>query len=183
MTSLRRILFPNNPAGFCIYRPRKLIQKQKKGYTSSFSLHSTFTIMPLITRLSHQAVRPAVYLCTSHRCASVLSSLPPKPIEAHAQPQHSQGHIVTPATLPLTAASNNAFHPDYIPKAVKARLTLDELKQVLDTSKTLLNHLQSEYLEHQMLQETMVELTKEQQELLKTLRKNGSNNGGSSDKS
>ncbi|KAI9257339.1 hypothetical protein BDA99DRAFT_516182 [Phascolomyces articulosus] len=144
--------------------------------------------MSLITRLSHQTVLPSLYSCASHRCASVLASMPPKPVEDQPQQPQQQSsqppnpltqtaqqtldYIVTPASAPLTTPSNNAFHPDYIPKPVKARLTLDELKEVLDTSKTLLNHLQSEYLEHQTLQDTMVELTKEQQALLKTLRKN-----------
>ncbi|KAG2220704.1 hypothetical protein INT45_012568 [Circinella minor] len=132
--------------------------------------------MSLITHISHvsrQTIFPTLNRCTSHRCASVLASMPPKPIEDQPRQQHQNtlGHIVTPASVPLTTPSNNAFHPDFIPKSVKARLTLDELKEVLDTSKTLLNHLQSEYLEHQTLQDTMVELTKEQQELLKFLRK------------
>ena len=131
--------------------------------------------MSLITHLSHvsrQSLLPTLNRCTSHRCASVLASMPPKPISDQPQQQHQNilDYIVTPASVPLTTPSNNAFHPDYIPKQVKARLTLDELKEVLDTSKTLLNHLQSEYLEHQILQDTMTELTKEQQELLKTLR-------------
>ncbi|KAL1935682.1 hypothetical protein VTP01DRAFT_4822 [Rhizomucor pusillus] len=106
------------------------------------------------------------------RFASVLANMPPTPRLDEAPEQQSsssQEHIVTPATSPLTTPSNNAFHPDYIPKAVKARLTLDELKQVLDTSKKLLNHLQSEYLEHQILKDSISELAKEQQHLLKIL--------------
>lgn len=110
----------------------------------------------------------------THRCASVLSSIPQTFDEQPQGPsssrqRHNNQPIVTPASSPVTTPSNNAFHPDYIPKAVKARLTLDELKQVLETSKTLLNHLQSEYLEHQSLQDTINAMAKEQQELLKTL--------------
>ncbi|KAI9320136.1 hypothetical protein BX666DRAFT_1919590 [Dichotomocladium elegans] len=112
----------------------------------------------------------------SVRSASVLASVPPTPLaEASAGPTSStsslpnQDHIVTPAYAPLTTPSNNAFHPDYIPKPVKARLTLDELKQVLNTSKALLNHLQSEYLDHQSLQNTLAQMAKDQEELLKTL--------------
>lgn len=123
--------------------------------------------------LAHRLASPVFCARANVRFASVLANMPPTPklddAPAEQSPSSPQEHIVTPATLPLTTPSNNAFHPDYIPKPVKARLTLDELKQVLDTSKTLLNHLQSEYLEHQILKDSITELAKEQKHLLKVL--------------
>lgn len=126
-------------------------------------------------------------LPTAIRCASVLASMPPTPLSGQQQstpssslPSHE--HIVTPASSPLTTPSNNAFHPDYIPNRVKARLTHDELKQVLDTSKMLLNRLQSEYLEQEGLKDSITQMAKEQQELLKMLTRNRALLGDDDDK-
>ncbi|ORY94456.1 hypothetical protein BCR43DRAFT_494051 [Syncephalastrum racemosum] len=119
---------------------------------------------------------------TCRRCASVLASIPPQPSHTQQQQQQQQQErrhqntssgepIVTSASVPLTTPSNNAFHPDYIPQNVKARLTLNEIQQVLDNSRLLLNHLQNEYLEHHILQDTVADLAKEQQALLKALHR------------
>ncbi|KAJ8661637.1 hypothetical protein O0I10_002444 [Lichtheimia ornata] len=134
----------------------------------SLSCLSTSTITVLLKQPLHTAIR----------CASVLASMPPTPLSGQPQQQPTTSplptheHIVTPASSPLTTPSNNAFHPDYIPNRVKARLTHDELKQVLDTSKMLLNRLQSEYLEQEGLKDSIAQMAKEQQELLKILTRN-----------
>ncbi|KAI7877761.1 hypothetical protein K492DRAFT_171393, partial [Lichtheimia hyalospora FSU 10163] len=132
----------------------------------SLTCLSTCTIAVLFKKPLHNAIR----------CASVLASMPPTPLSGQQQPTTSplptHEHIVTPASSPLTTPSNNAFHPDYIPNRVKARLTHDELKQVLDTSKMLLNRLQSEYLEQEGLKDSITQMAKEQQELLKILTRN-----------
>lgn len=133
----------------------------------SLACLSTSTITVLLKQPLHTAIR----------CASVLASMPPTPLSEQKQstpssslPSHE--HIVTPASSPLTTPSNNAFHPDYIPNRVKARLTHDELKQVLESSKMLLNRLQSEYLEQEGLKDSITQMAKEQQELLKMLTRN-----------
>lgn len=123
----------------------------------------------------------SVTTLTCRRCASVLASVPPQPSlntqqqqqqqERRQQSTSSDHPIVTSASVPLTTPSNNAFHPDYIPQNVKARLTLNEIQQVLDNSRHLLNHLQNEYLEHHILQDTVADLAKEQQALLKALQR------------
>jgi hypothetical protein len=74
------------------------------------------------------------------RYASVLASLPPSPHTQHLHPVTQ--HIVTPSSQPLTAPSNNAFNPDFIPKNTKERLALSELYKVLNNSKVLLRKLQ-----------------------------------------
>jgi hypothetical protein len=57
-----------------------------------------------------------------------------------------QPSIITPASLPVTAASNNAFNPNYIPKNTKERLALVDLYKVLDNSKTMCKIIQDKYL-------------------------------------
>ncbi|KAI8336036.1 hypothetical protein BD560DRAFT_451070 [Blakeslea trispora] len=86
------------------------------------------------------------------RCASVLANLPPNPHTSHSLHQ-TQPHIVTPASQPITARSNNAFHPNYIPKNTKERLALDELYKVLDNSKAMYKILENRYLEKNMTEE------------------------------
>lgn len=81
------------------------------------------------------------------RYASVLTTLPPSPNYTSTTNVHiNQPHIITPVTEPLTANSNNAFNPNYIPKNTKERLTLEELYQVLDHSKSMYQLLQNKYI-------------------------------------
>ncbi|KAF7729995.1 hypothetical protein EC973_003408 [Apophysomyces ossiformis] len=105
------------------------------------------------------------------RHASVLTALPPNPSSSSRAFECSSSHIVTPASAPLTTPSNNAFNPDYIPKKTKARLTLTELRDVLDTSKILLQRLQQDYVAQAEDNRQLQELAKEQLELIKTLRR------------
>lgn len=80
------------------------------------------------------------------RCASVLASLPPSPHTSSHCIHQMQTSIITPASLPVTAASNNAFNPNYIPKNTKERLALVDLYKVLDNSKSMCKIIQDKYL-------------------------------------
>ncbi|KAG0174204.1 hypothetical protein DFQ28_000029 [Apophysomyces sp. BC1034] len=104
------------------------------------------------------------------RHASVLTALPPNPTQSRVI-ECNTPHIVTPASAPLTTPSNNAFNPDYIPNKTKARLTLTELRDVLDTSKILLQRLQQDYVAQTEDNRQLQELAKEQLELIKTLQR------------
>ena len=105
------------------------------------------------------------------RCASVLASLPPTPHTTHSL-HHTQPYIVTPASQPITARSNNAFHPNYIPKNTKERLALDELHQVLDNSKALYKILEGRYLDKKTAEDSSLkELLEEQYRLIQLLKK------------
>ncbi|ORZ06018.1 hypothetical protein BCR42DRAFT_427510 [Absidia repens] len=108
------------------------------------------------------------------RHASVLSSSSfPSITSSHTQ--HDLSQMVTPASAPFTTPSNNAFHPAYIPKKVQARLTINELKQVLSSSKRLFQHLQQEYIDKSLvrtpleLQQLIERLTNEQLKLIESL--------------
>lgn len=113
------------------------------------------------------------------RCASVLASLPPSPHSSSHCIHQTQQHIITPASLPITATSNNAFNPNYIPKNTKERLTLGELYKVLDNSKSMYKMIQNEYLKDDELlpldeadQElSLEELLEEQYKLIQLLKK------------
>ncbi|GAN04939.1 hypothetical protein MAM1_0077d04406 [Mucor ambiguus] len=113
------------------------------------------------------------------RCASVLASLPPSPHSSSHCIHQTQQHIITPASLPITATSNNAFNPNYIPKNTKERLTLGELYKVLDNSKSMYRMIQNEYLKDDELlhlEETdqelsLDELLEEQYKLIQLLKK------------
>ncbi|SAL99884.1 hypothetical protein [Absidia glauca] len=88
--------------------------------------------------------RPTLQCC--HASVLSRSSFSPSTATPH-QRHHDSPFIVTPASLPFTTPSNNAFHPAHLPHRTKVRLTLDELDQVLASSKQLLHHLQQKYLE------------------------------------
>ncbi|KAI8644040.1 hypothetical protein BD408DRAFT_413963 [Parasitella parasitica] len=111
------------------------------------------------------------------RCASVLASLPPSPYSSAHCIHQTQQHIITPASLPITAASNNAFNPNYIPKNTKERLILDELYRVLDNSKTMYKMIQNKYLKDVLHNEqedqelSLEKLLEEQCKLIQLLKK------------
>ncbi|KAG2196184.1 hypothetical protein INT46_011805 [Mucor plumbeus] len=111
------------------------------------------------------------------RCASVLASLPPSPHTSTHCIHQTQQHIITPASLPITATSNNAFNPNYIPKNTKERLTLGELYKVLDNSKSMYKLIQNEYLREEFHIEeedqelSLEELLEEQYKLIQLLKK------------
>lgn len=77
------------------------------------------------------------------RYASVLRKIPPLPYNS---PETKASCIITPASLPITALSNNAFHPDYIPPKTKERLALNDLYTVLNNSKLIYKMLQDAYI-------------------------------------
>lgn len=79
------------------------------------------------------------------RHASVLASSSFSPNQM-APLHHDSSFIVTPASAPFTTPSNNCFHPSHIPKKTQIRLTLEELRVVLDSSKQLLHRLQQDYV-------------------------------------
>ncbi|ORX50519.1 hypothetical protein DM01DRAFT_307404, partial [Hesseltinella vesiculosa] len=88
---------------------------------------------------------------------------------------------------PLTTPSNNAFHPSFIPKKTQQRLSMDELREVLDCSKQLLQHLQQVASQPNgtpftamELQEQIERLTKEQMKLMQSLQ-GGKKPAGSDD--
>ncbi|KAK4516391.1 uncharacterized protein ATC70_011362 [Mucor velutinosus] len=113
------------------------------------------------------------------RYASVLVSLPPSPHSSSHCLHQTQQHIITPASLPITATSNNAFNPNYIPKNTKERLTLGELYKVLDNSKSMYRMIQNEYLkgddvlhlEEADQELSLDELLEEQYRLIQLLKK------------
>ncbi|SAM00921.1 hypothetical protein [Absidia glauca] len=80
------------------------------------------------------------------RHASVLASSSFSPSQMAAL-HHDSSFIVTPASAPFTTPSNNCFHPSHIPKKTQIRLTLQELRVVLDSSKQLLHRLQQDYVD------------------------------------
>ncbi|CAO3644141.1 unnamed protein product [Cunninghamella echinulata] len=91
--------------------------------------------------------KPALHHC---RHASVLTSSttisPNTTNPSTTTPLHPE-FIVTPSSVPFTTPSNNCFHPSHIPKKTQLQLTLDELRQVLDSSKQILYQLQQEYVD------------------------------------
>jgi hypothetical protein len=107
------------------------------------------------------------------RCASVLASLPPSPHTSSHCIHQTQQHIITPASLPITTVSNNAFNPNYIPKNTKERLTLAELYKVLDNSKSMYKMIQDNYLDNNEQEEpaSLEELLEEQYKLIQLLKK------------
>ncbi|KAI9308608.1 hypothetical protein BJ944DRAFT_259936 [Cunninghamella echinulata] len=118
--------------------------------------------------------KPALYHC---RHASVLASsatISPNTTNPSATTPLHPEFIVTPSSAPFTTPSNNCFHPSHIPKKTQLRLTLDELRQVLDSSKQILYQLQQEYVDKSSLPPSELEhylekLTKEQIKLMKSL--------------
>jgi hypothetical protein len=106
------------------------------------------------------------------RCASVLASLPPSPHTSNHCIHQTQQHIITPASLPITAVSNNAFNPNYIPKSTKERLTLAELYKVLDNSKSMYKVIQNNYVDGKQDESaTLEELLEEQYKMIQLLKK------------
>lgn len=79
--------------------------------------------------------------------------------------------------MPITATSNNAFNPNYIPKNTKERLALGELYKVLDNSKSMYKMIQNEYLKDEFHIEeedqelSLEELLEEQYKLIQLLKK------------
>ncbi|ORZ21453.1 hypothetical protein BCR42DRAFT_448293 [Absidia repens] len=101
-------------------------------------LKSTITTFKPTLQCRYASVLSSSSFSPSVNCTGCPS---PSPL------QHDSSYIVTPASAPFTTPSNNAFHPAHIPKKTQVRLTLDELKEVLDSSKQLLQHLQQEYID------------------------------------
>lgn len=107
------------------------------------------------------------------RYASVLASLPPSPHTSHHCIHQTQQHIITPSSVPITAVSNNAFNPNYIPKNTKERLTLAELYKVLDNSKLMYKMIQDNYLDNDNGDEqaSLEDLLEEQYRMIQQLKK------------
>lgn len=114
------------------------------------------------------------------RCASVLAALPPSPHSSSHCVHQMQTSIITPASLPITAASNNAFNPNYIPKNTKERLALTDLYKVLDNSKSMCRIIQNKYLVDQPNRQeelnnndeaTLEELLDEQYQMIQMIKK------------
>lgn len=111
------------------------------------------------------------------RCASVLTSLPPSPYSSSHCIRQLQQSIITPAAQPLTAVSNNAFNPNYIPKNTKERLALNDLYKVLDNSKSMSKIIQDKFLlgnQEQLSKEeekSLDELLDEQCKMIQMIKK------------
>lgn len=144
-----------------------------------FSFLLLLLLLPHSFSLDLLALDIMIFNRIQTRCASVLASLPPSPHSSNHCIHQAQQHIITPASLPITATSNNAFNPNYIPKNTKERLTLGELYKVLDNSKSMYKMIQNEYLgEDDVLhldeadQElSLEELLEEQCKLIQLLKK------------
>ncbi|CAO3613331.1 unnamed protein product [Cunninghamella blakesleeana] len=124
----------------------------------------------LLSTLSH-LYKPTLQC----RHASVLksSTFSPNSTTNPNTPLHPE-FIVTPSSAPFTTPSNNCFHPSHIPNKTQVRLTLEELRDVLDSSKQILQQLQQQYVDKTSLPPTnlehyLEELTKEQIKLMKSL--------------
>lgn len=104
------------------------------------------------------------------RYASVLRAIPPSPNKLY---ETKVSYIITPASLPITAVSNNAFHPDYIPRKTKERLALHDLYSVLNNSKAMYKIIQDDYLEINQPINTLEleDLLDEQYKLIQKLKK------------
>jgi hypothetical protein len=109
------------------------------------------------------------------RYASVLASLPPSPYSSSHCIHQLQESIITPASLPLTAASNNAFNPNYIPRNTKERLALNDLYKVLDNSKSMTRIIQNKYLLNEEISKeeelSLEELLDEQCRMIQMIKK------------
>jgi hypothetical protein len=108
------------------------------------------------------------------RCASVLAALPPSPHSSSHCIHQLQQSIITPAALPLTAVSNNAFNPNYIPKNTKERLALNDLYKVLDNSKSMNKIIQNKYINGDISKEeelSLEELLDEQCRMIQMIKK------------
>ncbi|KAI8335431.1 hypothetical protein BC941DRAFT_472085 [Chlamydoabsidia padenii] len=90
--------------------------------------------------------------------------------------------VLTPASAPLTTPSNNAFYPPHLPQHTKARLTLDELDQVLTSTKHMLHHLQQVYIDpsSKNVRQRLGHLTQAQIKLTKAITLLGNNKKKSS---
>ncbi|RUS24381.1 hypothetical protein BC938DRAFT_473670 [Jimgerdemannia flammicorona] len=118
--------------------------------------------------------RPSLrLLATPRRHASVLASMPAQASESDLSvapsPPVCPTGAATLSSEPLTATSNNAFHPANLPKGTRARLTMSELVRMLEASREILGFLEKQCAETKEEQEktrSMVEaLVREHREL------------------
>ncbi|KAI8062403.1 hypothetical protein BC940DRAFT_322217 [Gongronella butleri] len=127
----------------------------------------------LVQQIAKSCFKPSV---ACRHASVVASSFPSSSASCDQAPDLP--YIVTPGSAPLTTPSNNAFHPSFIPKKTQVRLTLEELREVLDESKHVLHHLRQVDALHANgtpfsaaeLQEQVEQLTKEQLKLMQSLQ-------------